>query len=139
MNLILLTSTFNSVLRFITAIIVFIVVLGATYATTRFIGNYQKKALHSSNFDVIDSYRLSTTKYLQLMRIGNEYIVIAVCKDTVTMLCKVDKDTIILHHEDEDIEKKDINISSFKDMFEQIKKSSTVDDKDENDEDSKEV
>lgn len=139
MNLILLTSTFNSVLRFITAIIVFIVVLGATYATTRFIGNYQKKALHSSNFDVIDSYRLSTTKYLQLMRIGNEYVVIAVCKDTVTMLCKVDKDTIILHHEDEDIEKKDINISSFKDMFEQIKKSSTVDDKDENDEDSKEV
>lgn len=83
------TSGVNSVVQFITVLIIFVIVLFLTYATTRFIGNYQKAGTENSNFKVIDTYRVSNNKYMQIIQVGKKYLVISVCKDSITMLAEV--------------------------------------------------
>lgn len=83
------TSGVNSVVQFITVLIIFVIVLFLTYATTRFIGNYQKAGTENSNFKVIDTYRVSNNKYIQIIQVGKKYLVISVCKDSITMLAEV--------------------------------------------------
>lgn len=119
MPVLLAVGMVDSIVKFISAVVVFIFVLAATYMTTRFIGNYQKKTMHGHNFDVIETYRISSTKYLQLIRIGTEYAVIAVCKDTVTMICKMNKDEIEIPEEEEP--KSNKSLTTFSEMFEQMK------------------
>lgn len=128
MQVLLSVSTAGSIIKFIAAVVVFIFVLAATYLTTRFIGNYQKQAMHGHNFDVIETYRISGTKYLQLIRVGTEYVVIAVCKDTVTMLCKMHKDKIEIPEADE--HKGSASLTAFSEMLEQMKKSEQDESKD---------
>ena len=79
----------NSVVQFITLLIVFIFVLALTYFTTRFIGSYQKNLGVNSNFKVIDGYRISNTKYIQIIQVGKKYLVIAVSKDNVELLTEL--------------------------------------------------
>lgn len=132
MQVLLSVSPVDSVIKLIAAVLVFIFVLAATYLTTRFIGNYQKKTMHGHNFDVIETYRISGTKYLQLIRVGTEYVVIAVCKDTVTMLCKVHKDEIEIPEADE--HKGNVSLTAFSEMLEQMKNLKQDESKDEENE-----
>lgn len=92
-------SKADSVIQFLTVLIIFVIVLGATWFTTRYIAGVQKGKLKGNNFEVIDSFRLSPNKYIQIIRIGNRYLAIAVCKDTVTVLTELDKECI-LHPEE---------------------------------------
>lgn len=88
-------SKVDSVIQFLTVLIIFLIVLGATWFTTRYIAGVQKGKLKSHNFEIIDSFRLSQNKYMQIIRIGDCYLAIAVCKDTVTVLTKLDKDCVV--------------------------------------------
>ena len=46
--------------------------------------------------ELIDTLRISSSKYLQIVRAGDKYFVVAVCKDTVTMLTEVSKESLIV-------------------------------------------
>ena len=109
-------------IRLIASIVVFVFVIAATYFTTRFIGNYQKKTLKGTNFDTIEVYRLTPNKYLQLIRMGSQYVVIAVCKDTVTTICTLEGDNLVMPGETEQ-KALDLGIEpqSFSEMFERLK------------------
>lgn len=89
-----LTSSMESFFQLIVALIAFILVLALTYITTRFLGNFQKNVSKGTNFEPIETFRLSNTKYLEILRVGERYVVIAVCKDTVTAVMELDKDEI---------------------------------------------
>lgn len=110
----------DSIIKLITAVIVFAFVLVITYLTTRFIGNYQAKSMHGRNFDVLETYRISPNKYMQIIRAGSRYLVIAVCKDSITMLAELDETEIDVSDTDET--KKTMSVPAFSDMFEQMKK-----------------
>ncbi len=79
----------EDVVQFIVVIGIFILVIGATYITTKILASFQKKQGSSRNIEVIETYRLTTNKYLQIVKVANQYMVIAVCKDTVTFLMKL--------------------------------------------------
>lgn len=122
----------EQIVRLVTAIVVFVFVLFITQLTTKFIGNYQKKSMSGQNFQMIETYRLTNNKYIQLIRIGDEYFTIAVCKDTVTMLCKVDKDSIVIPEETKgQLGITDNTITTFSEMLEKMK--SKEEDKNVND------
>lgn len=129
MSLYLCAGLATDVIRLIASIVVFIFVIGATYLTTRFVGNFQKKSLKGTNFDTVETYRLSNNKYLQLIRIGKEYVVVAVCKDTVTTICKVNEEDLILGEETEHGQQIGLQFKpeSFSEMFEKMKDSSSDD------------
>ncbi|MCQ2549852.1 MAG: flagellar biosynthetic protein FliO [Lachnospiraceae bacterium] len=83
-------STINSIAQFFTILVIFLFVLGITYFATRFVAKYQKDSMVSGNMEVLESLRLGNGKVLQLVRAVDKYFVIALGKDTVTMLVEVD-------------------------------------------------
>ncbi|MBO5282782.1 MAG: flagellar biosynthetic protein FliO [Lachnospiraceae bacterium] len=78
----------------ITVLVIFVVVLAVTALVTKYIARYQKTQGAGSNIEVLETRQLTAGKYIQLVRIGDTYAAIAVCKDTVTMLCQIPKDQI---------------------------------------------
>ncbi|MDD5935730.1 MAG: flagellar biosynthetic protein FliO [Clostridiales bacterium] len=80
----------------IVLIIIFIFVIIACYFVTKFVGNKQMKQLKNSNFTVIDTYRVTPNKFLQLVRIGEKYIVLSVTKDNMTVVTELSKEEVLL-------------------------------------------
>lgn len=94
-----MTSTsgrINTVAQFITVIIIFLFVLLLTYIATRWMANFQKGRLNTTNISVLETYKVTTNKYIQLVKTGEKYFAIAVCKDTITLLGELEKDDIII-------------------------------------------
>lgn len=90
----LLTGKVNSYAQFIAVLVVFVLVLALTAVTTKWIANYQKQQNVNCNMEVLETMRISGNKYVQLIRIGETYLAIAVCKDTVTLLGEVPKEQL---------------------------------------------
>ncbi len=88
MNMILASGS-NYYTQFIAVLLIFVLVLGATAFVTKWIANYQKKQGENGNIQVIETTRISNNKYIQIVRVGDKNMVIAICKDTVTMLGEV--------------------------------------------------
>ncbi len=85
---VLLTGT-DGYLQLIASLLVFVVVLAAALFSTKWLANYQKGVRANGNIEVMESTQLTTNKYIQIVRIGEKYLAIAVCKDTVTVLCEI--------------------------------------------------
>ncbi|MDF2800160.1 MAG: hypothetical protein K0S61_63 [Anaerocolumna sp.] len=86
----------NNIIQLVGLFIVFILILVVTYYTTRFVGGVKMGVTKSSNFKVLETYRLSQTKYLQLIQIGTKYFVIAVSKDNVNFLTELNENDIFI-------------------------------------------
>ncbi|MCM1089667.1 MAG: flagellar biosynthetic protein FliO [Butyrivibrio sp.] len=115
---ILLTS--GSYAQFITVLVIFVLVLGLTAWVTKWMADYQKQMGAGSNIEVIETTRIANNKYIQLVRVGESYKVIAVCKDTVTMLGEVSAEQIKLQSDTR-------NKISFKELFEKTIKMDSSD------------
>ncbi len=108
----------NSTLQFFTVVILFVFVLALTYFVTKWLANFQKEKTANNNLEIIEVSKISANKYIEIVRCGEKYLVIAVCKDTVTMLCELSKDEISFKEESTSEPKK------FEDYF---KRAKTVD------------
>lgn len=92
--IILLTGRTDSYAQFITILVVFILVLAVTAVATRWIASYQKQQNVNVNIEVVETTRISNNKYIQIVRVGETYVAIAVCKDTVTLLGEIPKEQL---------------------------------------------
>lgn len=90
--MILLTSSLDSFLQLLGVLIIFILVLVITYFTTKWIGGFQKIQMAGKSLQVIETVRIAGNKYIQVIKTGEVYLVVAVGKDTVTMLAKLTKE-----------------------------------------------
>ena len=88
--MLVLAVSAGSYAQFITVLLIFVFVLGITAFTTKWIANYQKQQSVNENVQVIETTRIANNKYIQIIRVGGKYMVIAVCKDTVTMLTEIE-------------------------------------------------
>lgn len=84
----------ESLIQLIVVLIIFIFVLAMTVITTRFIGGYQKLKMSNKNMQLIETLRLSNTKYVALMKVGNKYVVIGVGKDEINRIIELDENDI---------------------------------------------
>lgn len=104
----------NNIVQFITVAIIFVLVLILTAFTTKWIANYQKGQFGNRNIEVIETYRITNNKYIQVVRVGETYLAIAVGKDEITMLKEIPKEQIqMLSREGEPV--------SFKSILEKAK------------------
>ena len=87
--MILMASNIDGYAQFITVLVIFVVVLGVTAWTTKWVANYQKQQSVNENVQVIETTRIANNKYVQIIRVGETYMAIAICKDTVTMLGEI--------------------------------------------------
>ena len=110
-----MTSEMDSVIQFITVLLIFVFVLGITYFTTRYVAGIQKEKYKTGNMEVIETLRISNNKYLQIVRAADKYYCIAVCKDTITMLGEIQKENMVFYENG-------VNANlNFQDIFERIK------------------
>ena len=93
-------SKADGYLQFITVLLLFVFVLAITYITTRWIANYQKGKAACRNLEVIETMRITSNKYLEIVRAGNKYLVIAIGKDEVHMMAELSEDEIVYLKED---------------------------------------
>lgn len=84
----------NSIAQFVAVTLIFVFVLAITYFTTRWIGSYQKKQISRGNIKVVESIRISGNKVLEIVNVGSKYFLIAVCKDTITMIGEINGDEL---------------------------------------------
>ena len=110
-----MTSGLDSVVQFITVLFIFIFVLGITYFTTRFVAGIQKDKYKTGNMELIETLRISNNKYLQIVRVGDKYFCMAVCKDTVTMLGEIQKEEMVFQENNANVP------MSFQDVLEKMK------------------
>ena len=87
--MIILTGKADSYAQFITVLFIFVAVLAVTALVTKWIAGYQKQQGAAGNIEVRETVRIANNKYIQLVRIGESYFAIAVCKDTVTALGQI--------------------------------------------------
>lgn len=88
------TSALESFAQLITVILIFLFVLALTYYTTRFVGKYQKTQMQSRNIEVIETFKVTANKFIQIVRTGDKYLVIAIGKDSITMLAELTEDEL---------------------------------------------
>ena len=94
MAVLTILSGLASVFRLIGVLLVFLFVLAVTYATTKWIAHYQQGIAANRNIQVIETFRITNNKFIQIIEVGGKYMVIAICKDTVTMLCELDQEEL---------------------------------------------
>lgn len=111
------TTRFEAFVQLITLVLIFALVLGLTYFVTRFVGNYQKNKLTGTNISVIETIRISSSKYIQLIQIGSRYFAIAVCKDTVTLIGEIEQNDLVLTDNTTQVQSE-----SFKTILDKFKK-----------------
>lgn len=114
--LLTVSNGMNSFLQLITILIIFVFVLLITWVATKWIANVQGEKTGGTNVEVIETSRLTANKYIQIIRAGEKYLAIAVCKDTVTMLAEIPAEQIHL------AEKQTGSIPDFKKIFEKARK-----------------
>ena len=111
-----LSSGAESFSQFLTVIFVFLLVLALTYLTTRFVGSFQKSRAQNCNFEVIETYKITNGKYLQIVKVGGKYIVIGIGKNEITNICELDEDRLKLTEDD-----KAIPVDAFKNIMEKAR------------------
>ncbi len=105
----------NSFAQFLTVLIIFVGVLALTYFTTRWVASYQKGKMMSGNIQVLETFKITQSKYIQIVRIGEHYYAIAIGKDDITMLGELKEEEIHIQ-EDSGMPKMD-----FKQLLENAK------------------
>ena len=64
----------------------------------------------------METFRISNTKYIQILKIGAKYIVIAVCKENVTFLTELKEEELDMEHLT-----KSMSDLSFQEVFQRVK------------------
>lgn len=109
------TSGLDSIAQLICTILLFIFVLVLAYLAARITGSFQSNVLNKrSNIKVIEVFRLSNNKVIEIVKIGNQYLALAVCKDSVTVLTQL---------EETEINEQEISLEpmNFKNILDKIK------------------
>ncbi|MCQ2523938.1 MAG: flagellar biosynthetic protein FliO [Lachnospiraceae bacterium] len=92
----------SATVQFISVFIIFILVLVITYYTTRWVANFQKEKSTGENVKVLETTRIAQNKFIQIVEIGDKCIAYAVCKDSVTVLAEISKDSLKLSEDNKE-------------------------------------
>ncbi len=87
-------SSRENLLEFLGIILIFIIVLVACWATTRFVASKQLSGKNTGNFEVVETYCIARDRFLQLVRIGTRYYAIAVGKDSINVISELPKEEL---------------------------------------------
>ena len=96
----LATATAGSTIaQFFTVLLIFIFVIAITLYTTKWVGGYAKEKNISGNITVIETKRIAPNKYVEIVRIGEQYFAIALGKNEVTFLGEVPYESLVFPEE----------------------------------------
>lgn len=98
MVLLVSSSDIQMIGRFICLFLLFAFVLFLAYIAARITGSYQSNVMNKqSNIRIVEVVRISANKTIEIVKIGEHYLAIAVCKDNITLLSELDASEIREH------------------------------------------
>lgn len=109
-------SSLESFLQLLGVSILFVFVLLVTYFTTKFVGGVKLNQYKNSNFKVIETYKITQNKFLQLIQIGNRFFAISVSKDDIRLIAEINEGDIDLTNAGK------MQVTNFSDILSQITK-----------------
>lgn len=90
----------GNILQLLGMIVVFVLVLAATYYVTKWIARSGAVQPHSKNIKVIETFKIAPNKYIQIVRLGSRYYSIGVTKENITFLSALDEEQLDLQEPD---------------------------------------
>lgn len=102
----------NNILQLLATILIFVLVLAATYYATRWIAKSGVVQSHSRNIRVIETFKIAPNKYIQIIQLGTKYYSIGVTKDHISFLTPLEEEQLELQEMDAEIQN-----ASFKDVM----------------------
>jgi len=84
-------NSIQSLFELLGLILIFVIVLVVCYYTTKFVAGRQLVQKKMGNFEVVETFAIAQNKYLQLIRMGNKYVVISVAKDSVSFITELEE------------------------------------------------
>ncbi len=110
----------HTVLSMLSLLLIFILVLVLAYFTAKLVGKLQNNSLNArANIRIIESFRIGNNKFIGIVKIGNSYYALGFGKDEITLIDKLDEDSLNLSVDGVDYK------SNFKDIFSRIKDKET--------------
>lgn len=94
MLLALNNSSQGSFIQLLTVVVLFIIVLVLCAFTTKFVAGFQKSKMMSGNIQVLETYRITNGKYIQIVKIGDKVFAIGIGKDSVNMLVELNEESL---------------------------------------------
>ena len=97
-------------------LVIFILILFLTYLTTRWIAKQTAGQSRAGNIRVIETYRLATNRYLQIVKVAERYFVLAVSREQIALVAEVSEDEIQMPKEPAMVS------ASFQDILKKLQK-----------------
>lgn len=98
----------------IVTLLIFVAVLVLTYYSTKWIANYQKAHTVNRNLELIETIKVSTNKYISIVRTGSDkYLIVGVGKDGLVLLGELQENEVIPASENSSMD----SGSSFQDVL----------------------
>ena len=85
----------SGMLRLLGLLFLFCLILvGAIYAT-KLVAKCSV-GIHNNNIKVIETYRISTTSAIQIIRVADKFLAVSICKDNISLLATLDENSVIV-------------------------------------------
>ncbi len=112
-------SRLNNLAEILSLLLILVFVLSLTYFVTRWVAVYQKGQVKGRNLQVVETLSITNNKFIQIVKAGDEYLVIAIGKDEVHLLTRLTKEQLEnLPASDTD---RELSVGNFKDVLEKMK------------------
>ena len=105
-------SALSSFFKLVLLLIAFILILVASYYVTKWYAKSGFVKKQTTNMEVIDTYSMGPNRQICIMRIGQKYIAVSVCKEHIRFLTEIPEEQLELP---EHMPQKDT--APFKDVF----------------------
>ena len=90
------TSTLASLFKLIALLIVFILILVASYYATKWYAKTGMLNNRTQNIHIVESFAMGPGKQICILRLGEKYIAVAVCKDQIVYLTEIPEEQLSL-------------------------------------------
>lgn len=87
----------RSDLQVIFLFVLFAIIIAAAYYVTYYVAKLQQKSKDHNNLQIIEAISVGPGKSIQIVRVGNEYVVIGVTKGNIQLLQTLGPDDISEH------------------------------------------
>ncbi|MCI9080733.1 MAG: flagellar biosynthetic protein FliO [Lachnospiraceae bacterium] len=113
-------SGWGSFFQLIGILLIFLFVLVITYFTTRWIAGYQQGMMKNRNVQIVETFRVTNNKFIQIIQVGQKYLVISVCKDTINVLTELTENELTWKPSEEEFQGVKMN-ETFQDVLNRLK------------------
>ena len=89
-------STVGNIVEMFVVLIIFLGILCMAYFVSRWVGTAGMRQQQDKNIRVIEGCRVGQNKFVQIVKVGNKFLVLGIGKDEISYLGEVEEQDLII-------------------------------------------